>query len=247
MTANVRPGVFFDPPPGLPRGPHSLSRDEVQHAQRQRLLMAFTELLADRGYANLRIVDLTKRAGVSNDSFYSLFASKEECACAAYDRFVKVIVRRANSAGLSQSETWREYIQASVQGYLGALTADPVVARAFQLEMDVIGGKARERRRETAVWFAQERFDTQERLRKSDPQLKQRPLSTHLAAVLGMRDVAGEALEASKEPDFASMVDELVDWVVTAWYEQAPTLAALDGAASPARKKAPRASRASAA
>lgn len=247
MTANVKPGVFFDPPPGLPRGPHRLSRDEVEHAQRQRLLMAFTELLADRGYANLRIVDLTKRAGVSNDSFYSLFASKEECACAAYDRFVKVIVRMANSAGLSQSETWRDYIQASVQGYLGALMADPVVARAFQLEMDVIGGKARERRRETTIWFAQERLDTQERLRKSDPQLKRRPLSTHLAAVLGMREVAGEALEASKEPDFASMVDELVDWVVTAWYEHEPAAAGPTDSTSRAPKKATRARRAAAA
>jgi AcrR family transcriptional regulator len=247
MTANVKPGVFFDPPPGLPRGPHRLSRDEVEHAQRQRLLMAFTELLADRGYANLRIVDLTKRAGVSNDSFYSLFASKEECACAAYDRFVKVIVRMANTAGLSKSETWRDYIQASVEGYLGALMADPVVARAFQLEMDEIGGKARERRRATAAWFAQERLNTQERLRETDPLLKRRPLITHLAAVVGMREVAGEALEASKEPDFTSMIDELVDWVVTAWYDEQPALTAVDDAPSPARKKARRATRATAA
>jgi hypothetical protein len=138
-------------------------------------------------------------------------------------------------------------MQASVEGYLGALMADPVVARAFQLEGDLIGGKARERRRATAAWFAQERLDTQERLRKTDPQLKRRPLSTHLAAVVGMREVAGEALEASKEPDFASMVDELVDWVVTAWYEEKPPLAAVTAAPLPARKKARRASRATAA
>jgi AcrR family transcriptional regulator len=234
MTASVRPGVFFDTPPGLPRGPHQLSREEVEFAQRQRLLMAFTELLADRGYANLRIADLTKRAGVSNDSFYALFASKEDCVCAAYKRFVKVIVRMANDAGLSESQTWREYIHASVAGYLGALSADPVVARAFQLEIDVIGGKAREDRRNVAAWFAEERLKAQERLRKTDPHLKRRPVSSHLAAVLGMREVACDLLGSSQEPDFNKMVPELVDWVVAAWYGEEPR------AASPRRSGAAR-------
>jgi AcrR family transcriptional regulator len=154
MTANVRPGVFFEEPEWLPRGPHRLSREQVQGAQRQRLLMAFTELLADRGYARLRIADLTRRAAVSNDTFYCLFANKEDCACAAYERYVKVIVRMANGAGLAESTTWREYVQASVEGYLGAMMADLVVARAFQLEMGGIGAKARERRRRAATWFA---------------------------------------------------------------------------------------------
>ncbi|HTA32024.1 MAG TPA: hypothetical protein VK721_01240 [Solirubrobacteraceae bacterium] len=84
--------------------------------------------------------------------------------------------------------------------------ADPVVARAFQLEMDSIGGKARDRRRETAAWFAEERLSAQERLHKTDPQLKRRPLSSHLAAVLGMREVACDLLSLSREPDFNSMV-----------------------------------------
>ena len=125
MTESVRPGVYFEHPPGIPRGPHQLSRDEVRHDQRQRILMAFTELLADRGYTNVRIVDVTKRAAVSNDSFYELFATKEDCACAAYGRFVKGIARLAAEAGLATSETWAQYIQASVEGYLGALIADP--------------------------------------------------------------------------------------------------------------------------
>jgi AcrR family transcriptional regulator len=222
MTATVRPGVFFKVPATLPRGPHQLSRDDVEWAQRQRLLIAFTELLADRGYERLRIGDITKRAAVSNKTFYELFETKEMCACAAYERFVKVIVRMALDAGLETSTTWRGYIQASVEGYLGALAADPVVARAFQFEMDLIGGEAREQRRSTAAWFAAERLNKQESLRSVDPQLKQRPLSSHLAAVLGMREVACDVLAESKEPDFLEMVPELVDWVVSAWYDEPP-------------------------
>jgi AcrR family transcriptional regulator len=221
-TSRVRPGVFFELPQGLPRGPHQLSRDQVRGAQRQRLLVAFTELLADRGYAKLRIADLTKHAAVSNDAFYALFQNKEDCACAAYESFVKVIVRMAVDAGLSTSTTWPEYIQASVEGYLGAMEADLVVARAFQLEMGCIGPKARERRRAAAAWFAEERLRTQEQMRANDPLLKRRPLSTHLAAIVGMRELACELLETSASPDFKSLVPELVDWVLCAWYDEPP-------------------------
>ncbi|HEV3045855.1 MAG TPA: TetR/AcrR family transcriptional regulator [Solirubrobacteraceae bacterium] len=217
-TPRVQPGVFFEAPRGLPRGPHGLSRDEVRAAQRQRLLAAFTELLAEHGYAKLRICDLTKRAAVSNAAFYELFASKEDCACAAYERYVRVIVRMANEAGLSESATWRDYIQASIEGYLGALAADVVVARALQLELGCIGPRARERRRAAALWFAEERLATQEAMRGRDPLLVCRTLDCHLAAVLGLREIASYLLEGSARPDFARLTPELVDWTVSAWY-----------------------------
>jgi AcrR family transcriptional regulator len=220
QTKRVQPGVYFEVPQGLPRGPHQLSRDEVHAAQRQRLLAAFTELLAESGYAKLRICDLTKRASVSNASFYELFDSKEACACAAYERFVRGIVRMANDAGLSSATTWREYIQASVDGYLGAMMADLVVARAFQLELGCIGPQARERRRSAALWFAQERLVTQEAMRKHDRLLKRRPLNSHLAAVLGMRELASSLLEDSPEPDLLGLSPELVDLVIAAWYDE---------------------------
>jgi hypothetical protein len=95
MTAHVRPGVFFDVPAALPRGRHQLSRGQVRDAQRQRLMIAFTELLADRGYAGVRI---------------------------------------------------------------------------------------------------------------------------HLASVYGVRDLACDALEGSKEPNFSELTPEVVDWIVAAWY-----------------------------
>jgi AcrR family transcriptional regulator len=218
VGARVQPGVFFEIPESLPRGPHGLSRDRVHSAQRQRLLIAFTELLAEGGYASLRVGDLTKRAAVSNDAFYKLFASKEDCGCAAYERFVRGIVRIANEAGLGQSTTWSEYVQASVDGYLGALSADPVAARAFQLEMTCIGPKARERRRSAAAWFALERLRAQECMRKTDPDLIARSLNAHLAAILGMRELACDTLEACENPDFKALGPELVSWVIAAWY-----------------------------
>jgi AcrR family transcriptional regulator len=218
MTAHVKPGVFFDQPDALPRGPHQLPREQVQNAQRQRLMMAFTELLADRGYPGVRIIDIAKRAGVSNDAFYDVFTNKEACACAAHDRFVEVLGSAAYGAVVGESKTWREFVQASVSGYLHALEADPVVARAFQLEMDGIGVTARQRRRNALVAFAEVRLRAQEQLRKTDPLLKQHPLIVHLGSVYAVRQLACDALEAEREPDFAKLVPDLVNWIVAAWY-----------------------------
>jgi AcrR family transcriptional regulator len=221
MTAHVQPGVFFDQPEALPRGPHQLPREQVQHAQRQRLMMAFTELLADRGYPGVRIVDIAKRAGVSNDAFYDIFTNKEACACAAHDAFVAALERESYGAEVTASSTWAEFVQGSISGYLSTITRDPVVARAFHLEMDAIGATARQRRKNALVKFATLRMREQERLRKTDPLLRKHPLSVHLGTVYGIRQLACDVLEAEHDPSFEKLIPDLVKWNVAAWYEGA--------------------------
>ncbi len=218
MTARVREGVFFEPPKPLPRGPHQMPREQVQDAQRQRLMMAFTELLADRGYQAVRIIDIAKRAGVSNDAFYDVFANKEECATAAHDHFAAVLERRAYRVDVAPSRTWREFVLSSVGGYLDTITADPVVARAFHLELDAIGATARQRRRAALMHFAEAQMREQERLCASDPLLKQQPLIIHLGSVHGVRQLACDALEAESEPDFSVLIPDVVNWLVAAAY-----------------------------
>lgn len=217
MTARVRPGVFFDSPAALPRGRHQLLREEVRGAQRERLMSAFTELLADRGYANVRISDIAKRAGVSHDAFYDLFTDKEGCAFAAYDRFIEVLVGRV-AEGLASSESWRDFVKAELNGYLGTLAADPVAARAFQLEMDSVGAEARRRRREALERFAEVSWQAQEELRKTDPLLKPLPQRLHLAAIYGVRQIACDALDMTAKPDLNALIPDLLDWIVAAWY-----------------------------
>ena len=218
MTARVRPGVFFDQPADLPRGRHQLSRQQVRDAQRVRLMVAFTELLADHGYAGVRIGDITSRATVSSQSFYEVFDSKEACALAAYDHFIEVLARRA-PLDLASSESWREYIQAVLRGFFGALAADPVVARAFMLEMDAAGAPARERRREAVARLAEVGVFAQEALRKKDRLLKQRSFSAHLALLYGVRQLTCDVLETTDSPAFEELIPALLDWIVAGWYE----------------------------
>ena len=69
----------------LPTGAHGLTREEVERDQRERLRSAMVELIAERGYPAVRILDLTQLAHVSRPTFYNLYADKEELLLSAYE------------------------------------------------------------------------------------------------------------------------------------------------------------------
>ena len=69
----------------LPTGAHGLTREEVERDQRERLRSAMIELIAERGYPAVRILDLTQLAHVSRPTFYNLYADKEELLLSAYE------------------------------------------------------------------------------------------------------------------------------------------------------------------
>ncbi|MBD0322124.1 MAG: helix-turn-helix transcriptional regulator, partial [Aldersonia sp.] len=89
----------------LPRGRHGLSRDEVVRSQRDRILLAMAEAMAEKGYVATSVADVLRRAGVSRETFYQQFSSKEDCFRAAYGRAVELIIARIVGDGLASGET----------------------------------------------------------------------------------------------------------------------------------------------
>ena len=81
------------------------TRRRSRRDQRERLQTALIELIAQRGYQAVRILDLTKLARVSRPTFYSLYADKEELFLAAYDEIAKrtasTIMAGLRDAGLT--------------------------------------------------------------------------------------------------------------------------------------------------
>ena len=78
----------------LPRGRHSLSREEVRASQRRRMLEAMANATAEKGYVHTTVADVIKRAGVSRETFYEHFSDKEDCFIAAYDAGVEAVLVR---------------------------------------------------------------------------------------------------------------------------------------------------------
>jgi AcrR family transcriptional regulator len=208
MRTQITSGLVFTVPAELPRGRHALARERIVDAQRERMLIAATELLAADGYRGFGVREICARAAVSRAVFYACFADKDACVFAAYDRFIEVFLDRLAAV---TGDDWPGCVRDFVAAYLATLQSDLVAARAFQVEMDALGRDARERRRTALTHLAA--FVRDLRRRRFPGTGDRVPLSAYLGAVHALRQVASDALDAEPEPDLSAMVPELSGWL----------------------------------
>ena len=140
-------------PRTLPRGRHKLDPDLVAASQRQRLLEAMTELVAETGYAAVTIGDIVQRAGTAKRTFYDHFADKLQCFLSALDVITETLVAAARTT-FAVSGGVRARTESSVRGYLAQLAAMPSTAKVFYLEASSAGPEAVTRRNDVQLKFA---------------------------------------------------------------------------------------------
>jgi AcrR family transcriptional regulator len=220
----IKQGVFFSPRTELPRGRHALTRRRAEEAQRERLMAAFAELVADRGLAAVTVTDVVAHAGVSRGAFYSSFDDLAGCAEATYERFISVLLDRV-SAALDPSDHWHDFTESAVRAYLETLQSDRVVARAMQIEMDAAGRAARLRRRAALRQFGAVIAARHEALREEDPSIGPLPGEAHIGLVYAVRQLACDALEDDPEADLLRLVGPIVQWITAAAYGAAAAAA----------------------
>jgi len=137
-------------PGQLPKGRHGLSREFVAHNQRERLIDAIANVVAQRGYAATRVVDITDYAGVSRKTFYELFTDKEDCFLAAYDAITALMMDKLGRDVAAADESWEAKVHALLGGLLAFMAAEPAFAR--MCVVDVLGSGPRGMaRRDAAV------------------------------------------------------------------------------------------------
>jgi AcrR family transcriptional regulator len=137
----------------LPRGRHKLDPQLVAASQRQRLLEAITELVAEKGYPDLTIGDIVARAGTAKRTFYDHFADKLQCFLAALDGITDTLVA-ASARFFAVSGTVRERCEYSIRGYLELLVSMPNTAKVFYLEAVAAGPESVTRRHDVHLKFA---------------------------------------------------------------------------------------------
>jgi AcrR family transcriptional regulator len=104
-------------------------RGVLATSQRDRILDATEELIAERGSPETTIEAIVKVAGVSSVTFYEHFKDKEECFAAAFDRAVEEL-RAAIPAELSGPGWERQALAALLE----AIDAEPARARLCFVE-----------------------------------------------------------------------------------------------------------------
>ncbi|WP_062994894.1 TetR/AcrR family transcriptional regulator [Nocardia mikamii] len=156
----------------LPRGRHGIPRETVVRDQRDRILAAMADAMAAHGYVGTSVAAVIKRAGVSRETFYEQFRSKEDCFEAAYERAVEQLIAHIEEAlrpisnrpaetGADGRESARKPagvsdappIGALLDAYLDGLAAEPAAARLFLVEVYAAGPAAIARRAELQESF----------------------------------------------------------------------------------------------
>jgi AcrR family transcriptional regulator len=123
-------------------------------SQRERLMRAMAETMATRGYVNTTVADVLRGAGVSRETFYEQFSSKEDCFLATYDAATAILLAAMPRPARATGGAGRlEGFERGISAYLDALAAEPEFARLFLVEVYAAGPAAIERR-----VAAQERF-----------------------------------------------------------------------------------------
>ena len=132
----------------LPAGVHGLDPEDVKRDQRERLQSALVELIAERGYQAVRIVDLTKLARISRPTFYGLYTDKEELLLATYDEIAQRTAKTAIAAYQVEG-TQSERLTAAIGAFTELAAATPQAMSLMVLGAFGAGPRAIERRNHT--------------------------------------------------------------------------------------------------
>jgi AcrR family transcriptional regulator len=124
----------------LPAGRHGLPREFVVENQRERIVTALVDSVAERGYNATTVADITKAASVSRRTFYEHFSDKEACFLAAYEMVTDHLLNSMKAAAASYEE-WPQKVRAALSTLLSFLAAEPELARICMIEPIAAGGE----------------------------------------------------------------------------------------------------------
>lgn len=113
--------------PGNVKAGRSFSHSLVVHNQRERILDAVANLVAEQSYAALTVDGIAERAAVSLQTFYVHFTGKEDSFLVAYELGHAKALSVVERAFVAQSD-WRIGVREALAALLGFLASEPAFA-----------------------------------------------------------------------------------------------------------------------
>ncbi len=140
---------------GLARGRHrSVSRSLVVHSQRERILDAVANLVADDGYNSLTVEGIVERAAVSLQTFYEHFTGKEDAFLVAYELGHAKGLSIVERAFASRSD-WRMGVREGISALFGFLASEPAFAQLALVEALTATSQTAERAADGVAGYAE--------------------------------------------------------------------------------------------
>jgi AcrR family transcriptional regulator len=190
----------------LPAGRHGLPREFIVQNQRERIITALVDTVAERGYNATTVAHITKAASVSRRTFYEHFADKEACFLAAYE-MVAGHIRESMQVAAEAFEEWPQQVRAALATMLRFLAGEPELARVCMIEPIAAGGEIAARHRESMQGFV-------EILKAGRPQHSgERPLpeATEATLVGGIISLIVREINAGRAEQLEELLPDLVE------------------------------------
>ena len=184
----------------LPRGRHGMSRAEVVEAQRRRILLAVAEAMAADGYTATSVADVIGRAGVSRETFYQQFSSKDDCFLTLY-RAVSMNALKTLRDSVSADKPWQQQLEQALQAYLTHMAASPDLLRTLFIEIHHLGAAGERARRDVMAALAS--FMVETLRRGSGESAIDEGLA--LAAVGGINELVLQAIEQGRAAELLGL------------------------------------------
>jgi AcrR family transcriptional regulator len=137
------PGREIRASPDAP--PAAVTRSSAHEDQRRRILRAVGELVAKRGYGDVTVELIVKRARVSYKTFYKHFSGKEECFSALFNEVFSTTEGAIRERLAAEPAPWAEQVAIALRTFVEAVVADPIIARAVIVEAPTVGPAILER------------------------------------------------------------------------------------------------------
>ena len=113
--------------------------------QRDRILRAMMEVVAERGYVGTSLEAVVVQAGVSRRTFYKCFANLDAC----FEELLDLASARALdliACAFAQESVWQDGVRSALASLLAFLESEPLLARVWCVESLGAGSWALERR-----------------------------------------------------------------------------------------------------
>jgi AcrR family transcriptional regulator len=194
----------------LPAGRHGLPPELIAQNQRERMITALADTVAEHGYNATTIANITEAAGVSRRTFYEQFPSKEACFLAAYDLVAEHILGSMRAAAES-FDSWPQQVRAALATGLRFLAGEPELARLTVIEPVSAGGAIAARHRESLGALVGLLKET----RPERPADKPLPEATEEAIVGGILSLLSREINAGRAKQLEKLLPDLVELVLT--------------------------------
>ncbi len=192
----------------LPRGRHKLAAEDVRASQRQRLIRAMLETVAEQGYEATTVPQVVARARVSRNAFYEFFEDKTSCFIAACDEQASELLGVV--VAFASAPDWLQALRGGTRAYLEWWRQRPSFARAYFVGLPIAGEPAVAQRERGYARFRDMFVQLAAWARVEQPDLPPLPALASRVLVLAITELVAEEVRTGRIRSLPDLEDELV-------------------------------------